>query len=36
MIGLILVTHGKIGVEMLEALNGIVGPQAQAAAGATP
>ena len=30
MIGLILVTHGKIGYEMLEALNGIVGPQAQA------
>jgi PTS system mannose-specific IIA component len=32
MIGLVLVTHGKIGVEMLEALNGIVGFQEQAAA----
>jgi PTS system mannose-specific IIA component len=32
MIGMILVTHGKIGAEMLEALNGIVGPQAQARA----
>jgi mannose PTS system EIIA component len=32
MIGLVLVTHGKIGFEMLEALNGIVGPQEQAAA----
>ena len=32
MIGLILVTHGKIGFEMLEALNGIVGFQEQAAA----
>ncbi len=32
MIGLILVTHGKIGVELLAALNGIVGPQEQAVA----
>jgi PTS system mannose-specific IIA component len=32
MIGLVLVTHGKIGFEMLEALNGIVGPQEQARA----
>lgn len=32
MIGLVLVTHGKIGVELLEALNGIVGPQEQARA----
>lgn len=32
MIGLVLVTHGKIGQEMLEALNGIVGPQEQAMA----
>jgi len=32
MIGLVLVTHGKIGFEMLEALNGIVGPQGQAQA----
>jgi len=32
MIGIVLVTHGKIGVELLEALNGIVGPQEQAAA----
>ncbi len=30
MIGLLLVTHGKIGFEMLEALNQIVGPQPQA------
>ena len=32
MIGLVLVTHGRIGVELLEALNGIVGPQGQAQA----
>ena len=32
MIGLVLVTHGKIGYELLEALNGIVGPQEQAKA----
>jgi PTS system mannose-specific IIA component len=32
MIGLVLVTHGKIGFELLEALNGIVGPQDQARA----
>lgn len=29
MIGLLLVTHGGIGTELLAALNGIVGPQAQ-------
>jgi PTS system mannose-specific IIA component len=32
MIGLVLVTHGKIGVELLEALNAIVGAQTQATA----
>ncbi len=32
MIGMVLVTHGRIGHEMLEALSGIVGPQAQATA----
>lgn len=32
MIGLVLVTHGKIGEEMLAALNQIVGPQPQAEA----
>jgi mannose PTS system EIIA component len=32
MIGLVLVTHGKIGEEMLAALNQIVGPQPQAQA----
>lgn len=32
MIGMVLVTHGGIGVEMLAALNVIVGIQAQAAA----
>ena len=32
MIGMVLVTHGRIGVELLNALNGIVGPQAQAKA----
>lgn len=32
MIGLVLVTHGKIGVEMLEALNAIVGQQTQTCA----
>ena len=32
MIGLIIVTHGHIGAELLAALNGIVGPQAQARA----
>lgn len=32
MIGLVLVTHGKIGFELLEALNTIVGPQEQARA----
>lgn len=32
MIGMVLVTHGRIGHEMLDALNGIVGPQAQAVA----
>jgi PTS system mannose-specific IIA component len=32
MIGMVLVTHGKIGNEMLEALNQIVGPQSQAKA----
>src|ERR1700733_8700006 len=32
MIGLILVTHGAIGAELLTALNTIVGPQAQAKA----
>jgi PTS system mannose-specific IIA component len=32
MIGLVLVTHGHIGSELLAALNTIVGPQAQAKA----
>jgi len=32
MIGLVLVTHGNIGPELLTALNQIVGPQAQAQA----
>ena len=32
MIGLVLVTHGNIGGELLAALNQIVGPQAQAEA----
>ncbi len=32
MIGLVLVTHGNIGPEMLAALNQIVGPQTQAQA----
>jgi PTS system mannose-specific IIA component len=32
MIGLVLVTHGHIGAELLAALNAIVGPQAQAKA----
>src|ERR1700744_462234 len=32
MIGLIIVTHGNIGAELLAALNGIVGPQDQARA----
>jgi PTS system mannose-specific IIA component len=32
MIGLVLVTHGNIGVELLKALNQIVGEQAQARA----
>ena len=32
MIGLVLVTHGNIGVELLNALNLIVGPQKQAKA----
>jgi PTS system mannose-specific IIA component len=32
MIGLVLVTHGRIGEELLLALNGIVGEQAQARA----
>lgn len=32
MIGMVLVTHGRIGHEMLDALNGIVGPQQQAQA----
>jgi PTS system mannose-specific IIA component len=32
MFGIVLVTHGRIGVEMLEALNQIVGPQEQASA----
>lgn len=32
MIGLVLVTHGRIGHELLEALCGIVGPQEQARA----
>ncbi len=32
MIGMVLVTHGAIGAELLKALNGIVGPQAQARA----
>src|SRR5579864_297676 len=32
MIGLVLVTHGNIGTEMLNALNLIVGPQKQAKA----
>ena len=32
MIGLVLVTHGNIGIEMLNALNLIVGPQKQAQA----
>ena len=32
MIGMILVTHDNIGVELLKALNAIVGPQAQAKA----
>jgi mannose PTS system EIIA component len=32
MIGLVIVTHGAIGVELLNALNTIVGPQAQAKA----
>lgn len=29
MIGMVLVTHGNIGSELLKALNGIVGPQTQ-------
>ena len=32
MIGIVLVTHFKIGAEMLNAVNGIVGPQKQAVA----
>ena len=32
MIGMVLVTHGNIGTELLKALNGIVGPQTQAQA----
>jgi mannose PTS system EIIA component len=32
MIGMVLVTHGNIGAELLNALNTIVGPQAQAKA----
>lgn len=32
MIGLVIVTHGAIGAELLNALNTIVGPQAQARA----
>ena len=32
MIGLVIVTHGAIGAELLAALNTIVGPQAQAKA----
>lgn len=32
MIGLVIVTHGAIGTELLNALNTIVGPQAQAKA----
>jgi mannose PTS system EIIA component len=32
MIGMVLVTHGRVGVEMLSALNHIVGHQAQAKA----
>jgi PTS system mannose-specific IIA component len=32
MIGMVLVTHGKIGAELLAALDQIVGPQAQARA----
>ena len=32
MIGMVLVTHGNIGAELLAALNTIVGPQAQAKA----
>jgi PTS system mannose-specific IIA component len=32
MIGMVLVTHGNIGVELLNAVNGIVGPQVQAKA----
>jgi PTS system mannose-specific IIA component len=32
MIGLVIVTHGAIGAELLNALNTIVGPQAQAKA----
>ena len=32
MIGMVLVTHGRIGHEMLDALSGIVGPQSQAVA----
>ena len=32
MIGMILVTHGNIGAELLQATNAIVGPQAQAQA----
>ncbi|HEY4124809.1 MAG TPA: PTS fructose transporter subunit IIA [Rhizomicrobium sp.] len=32
MIGIVIVTHNNIGVELLAALNSIVGPQAQASA----
>ncbi len=32
MIGMVLVTHGRIGAEMLSALSGIVGPQDKARA----
>ena len=32
MIGMVLVTHGKIGAELLQVLNDIVGPQKQALA----
>ena len=32
MIGLVLVTHDKVGVELLNALNHVVGPQEQAVA----
>lgn len=32
MIGIVIVTHGAIGAEMLKAVNQIVGPQAQAKA----